>query len=308
MTPLATGRPLGRDLLLTGLALIVTVAAAAQPVPPDGRGATALAPAPGPGASATVVATGAGPRDAATPTDPASREAFLRTARIAEVRGVKVGVTGTRRATLQDDTVTHDASIQLIDQALPRFQSASRIELNFRDYWGYNVAAYRLAVRLALDNVPVSVARRFRGEPAAFTWWVDEVLMDERTRQARQVAPPDGADWNAQIHVQRVFDELIANTDRNQGNLLIDRHWKLWLIDHSRAFRLNTGLRTPATIRRCDRALLAAMKALTREAVDAELGDVLTGMERDALMARRDALIAHVEALGPAALYDRTRE
>ena len=35
----------------------------------------------------------------------------------------------------------------------------------------------------------------------------------------------------------RVFDELIANTDRNQGNMLIDKQWKLWLIDHTRGFR-----------------------------------------------------------------------
>ena len=48
--------------------------------------------------------------------------------------------------------------------------------------------------------------------------------------------------WNAQLHILRVFDELIANTDRNQGNMLIDSRWKLWLIDHSRAFRTSSDL------------------------------------------------------------------
>ena len=47
------------------------------------------------------------------------------------------------------------------------------------------------------------------------------------------------------------------------------------------------------------------MKALTREAVDEELGDYLTSDERKALLARRDVLVTLVESLGPTALYDR---
>ena len=34
-----------------------------------------------------------------------------------------------------------------------------------------------------------------------------------------------------------VFDELIQNRDRNPGNSLWTTDWKLWLIDHTRAFR-----------------------------------------------------------------------
>ena len=184
--------------------------------------------------------------------DRLEQEAFLRSAPIRKVRGVKAGVTGTQRAALSAARIAHDASIQTIDESKPTFQSARRTELNFRDFWGYNVAAYRLGVMLGLDNIPVSVARRFNSRPAAFTWWVDEVLMDERARVAQGVTPPAPASWTAQIHVMRVFDELIANTDRNQGNMLIDRDWKLWLIDHSRAFRLHETLRSPdprATLR-----------------------------------------------------------
>lgn len=236
--------------------------------------------------------------------DRSRQEVFLRSAPIKAVRRVKTGVTGTQRAALSAPGLVHDASIQTIDEFKARFESAKGIELHFRDYWGYNVAAYRLGVLLGLDNIPVSVERRFRAQRAAFTWWVDDVLMDERARVEQQVKPPDAVAWNAQIHVMRVFDELVANSDRNRGNMLIDRGWTLWLIDHSRAFRLARTLRTPAVLRRCDRTLLARVKALTREAVDTDLGDYLTSLERDALMARRDALVAHFEALGPTALYD----
>lgn len=233
------------------------------------------------------------------------REAFLRSAAIGQVRPVKTGVTGTQRVALVTAGRAHDASIQTIDDARARFQTSTGVELHFRDYWGYNVAAYRLGVLLGLANIPVSVQRHFRSQQAAFTWWIDDVLMDERTRVERQLQPPDPASWNAQIYVMRVFDELVANNDRNRTNMLIDRDWTLWLIDHSRAFRLGRTLRLPAVLRRCDRTLLAQMRALTRDVVDRELGDHLTPMERDALMARRDALVAHFEALGAVALYDR---
>ena len=36
----------------------------------------------------------------------------------------------------------------------------------------------------------------------------------------------------------RIFDELIQNRDRNTGNLLWTTDWKMWMIDHTRAFRL----------------------------------------------------------------------
>ena len=59
-------------------------------------------------------------------------------------RGAGKGVTGTVRATLSDGTITHDASIQTIDESMREFRSNRGTELNFVDSWRYNVAAYRL--------------------------------------------------------------------------------------------------------------------------------------------------------------------
>jgi hypothetical protein len=234
----------------------------------------------------------------------AGQEQFLANGRIEQVKGAGKGVTGTQRATLFDGALRHDASVQTIDESKQRYETARRLEFNFRDYWGYNVAAYRLGVMLEMDMIPPSVLRLFRSEKAAFTWWVDDVMMDERERQKKNVAPPDKVPWTAQLHILRVFDELIANTDRNQGNMLIDKRWKLWLIDHSRAFRTSTDLQKPRSIRRCERTLLAKMKTLTLEGLQAQLDDYLTPHEIQSILARRDKLVAHVESLGPAALYD----
>ena len=48
-----------------------------------------------------------------------------------------------------------------------------------------------------------------------------------------------------QIQIMRVFDELIQNRDRNQGNILWTNDWTMWLIDHTRAFRLGKELLKP---------------------------------------------------------------
>jgi hypothetical protein len=253
-------------------------------------------------------------RDSSTPPGAAApalgvaeQERFLLEARIEKVKGVKVGATGTQRATLRDGGVTHDASIQTIDESAARYETAQRVEFNFRDYWGYNVAAYRLGVMLGLDNIPPSVKRHLRGKPAAFTWWVDDIIMDEQARLAGKVTPPDVKYWNAQTLVMRVFDELIANTDRNQGNMLIDRNWKLWMIDHSRAFRLSPTLRNEKLVQRCERTFFARLKALTAATLKAELNDYLTDFEQAAVLKRRDLLVARIESIGPAALYDMPR-
>lgn len=264
------------------------------------RGQEAPTARPGP-ASAIASAT-------ARPTlSLVDQERFLRDARIEKVKGVKEGATGTQRATMTDGVITHDASIQSIDESVGRYETAQRVEFNFRDYWGYNVAAYRLGVMLGLDNIPPSVERHHRGRAASFTWWIDDVILDEKSRVAKKVTPPDPKYWNAQTLVLRVFDELIANTDRNQGNLLIDKQWKLWMIDHSRAFRVTTSLRNEKNITRCERSLFAGLKALTAAAMKAQLDDYLTDVEQAAVLKRRDLLVARLEALGPSALYDMPR-
>ena len=55
-----------------------------------------------------------------------------------------------------------------------------------------------------------------------------------------------------------LFDELISNIDRNQGNIVYTKDWRLWLIDHTRAFRKNSTLKVPARSRaatgRCSKA------------------------------------------------------
>lgn len=223
------------------------------------------------------------------------RERFLATARVVRERRAAVGVTGTIRATLTDGRITHDASIQTIDEYRPRFEGQRGVEFDFRDSWRYNVAAYRLDRLLDLGMIPPSVERAHRSKPGSFTWWVDDVLMDEAARIKKKLPPPDVRQWNEQMWHVRLFDQLIYNVDRNLGNLLIDTEWRIWMIDHSRSFRLIRKPRSIESVARCDRAVFERLQALDKATLTSAAGKYLTTFEIDALLERRDAIVGHLK-------------
>jgi hypothetical protein len=231
------------------------------------------------------------------------QERFLLTAQIVSVAPAGKGLTGTKKAILSDGHREHAAHIQTIDiyTALFRGRDGST-EADFKDTWKFNVAAYRLAKLLHLTNmVPVSVARPYEGTPASFSWWVDDVMMDERDRISQRVMPSDIPEWNRQMGVIRIFDQLIYNVDRSQENLLITKDWHVWMIDHTRAFRKWPALRRPEAVMACDPALLEQLKALRREVIADTMGDLLTDEEVDGLILRRDLIVQRVYALAGSA-------
>jgi hypothetical protein len=234
------------------------------------------------------------------------QEAFLKTAKVVRTRDAGKGVTGTLRVTLSDGTLTHDASVQTVDVAMNEFRSNRGTELNFKDSWRYNVAAYRLNQVLQLGRIPASVERLHRGKPGSFTWWVDDVLMDEGQRLKTKAASPDALAWNQQMWHIRLFDQLIQNVDRNLGNLLIDKSWAVWMIDHSRAFRLSNKLSSPKNLTRVERGALERLRALDQASLNTAVGDYLTSFEKRALLQRRDEIVALFDQGGPSMIYDRS--
>ena len=174
-------------------------------------------------------------------------ERFLLEGKVGDTHGTKKGITGAQRASLSAATLTHDAQIQSIDEFKREFRTDRGVEFDFRDSWAFNVAAYRIDRLIGLNMVPVSVERKHRGKPSAFTWWLDDVLMDEGDRLKKKIEAPDRAYWSRQTTMMRLFDQLIANVDRNVGNIVYTQDWRLWPIDHTRAFRKNTELKTPAS-------------------------------------------------------------
>jgi hypothetical protein len=226
-------------------------------------------------------------------------EALLLKGRITDRKGVSKGVTDAFRVTLSDGQRAHDAQVQNVDIFRTVFEvTPKHTEFNFRDTYRYNIAAYRFARLLGLQNVPMSVPRVVDAKPAAVTWWIDDVAMDEGARlklSARDRLGPNPSRTSAYIHILRVFDELIQNRDRNAGNLLWTKDWTMWMIDHTRAFRTDPELRMPQLLERCERTLFANLRTLTRETLAEAVGDNLLRPEIDAVLARRDRVVALFE-------------
>lgn len=244
----------------------------------------------------------AAPRSSAAPgAAPLGTEAhvaFLTSAKVVSTRPIGKGITGALRVTLSDGTLTHDAAFQSVATE-PKFDGKRRAgELRFADHYRYNVAAWRLASLLGLGPMmPATVERSIQGRPGALSWWVDDVAMDEEEREAKNAQPPNALAFARQRQNMTVFAELVRDMDRNKGNIVYTKDWRVIMLDFTRAFRLDTTLKAPASITSCDRGLFTAMKALTAESLATAVAGTLLDNERKAVLARRDVIVAELERL-----------
>jgi len=236
---------------------------------------------------------------AVTPTlTPEQMEVFLAKAAIIKEKTTSSGVTRPIQATLSDGVLTHDAQFQTVDQAKSVFTAGKASEVDFRDSYRFNIAGYRLAQMVGLQTVPMSIERRYKNKDAAVTWWIDDVMFEEGGRQKlKDKLGPDPERTQKQIHIMRVWDELIQNKDRNAGNIVWTKDWTMWLIDHTRAFRAGESLLMPNELIRVERTLFDKMKQLTEAEVSKTMKGILTSREIRPMLKRRDALVKHFEKL-----------
>ena len=234
----------------------------------------------------------------APPLTPAEMAEFLRSGDVVSSQVLSTGVTRPLKLTIKSGGMTHDAVFQAINQSVPvQRMKNGRTELNFRDTYHYNIAAYRLAVLLGMgDMVPVTVERTWDGRKGSLSWWVDW-KWDETRRLKENARPPDPVDWAMQQSRMRVFSELVYDTDRNTGNQLITEDWRLWMVDFTRAFRLSNSLFREENVQRCSRDLLSRLKELTEQSVAAVTAPHLVPGEVKALLKRRDRIVARIDTL-----------
>jgi hypothetical protein len=276
-----------RSLLAAALAAL-SLPAAASPqaaAPPLTAPATPAVPGSAP-AAAPAAATTASPigsriwigRDAEV-------QQFLKTAAIEKLESVPVGVTKPQKGIFAPGGLARAAAVK-------HLPTGNRN--GFWESYKSEVAAYELDRLLQLGMVPVTVERRVGSDLASVQLWVEDCKL---LKDVKQATCPRPSDWARQVCRQRVFDNLIANIDRNAGNLLVDPEWNLILIDHSRAFAAN---RMPfeKEMTRIDRELFGRLKALDRAALDEHVRPwVLSEGSIKDLLKRRDLIVARFEQL-----------
>jgi len=256
-------------------------------------------------AAALVVATpsAARPQEGATAVHDArvwighaaEYEEFLETAPIERIEDVGMGVTKPERAFFAKGGLAASAVVKHLKPGL---------RMGYWESFKSEVAAYLLDRMLGLDMVPVTVERRVGADLASVQLWVEGCRL---LKGVDQSSCPRPEEWARSAWRQRVFDNLTANIDRNEGNLLVDPEFNLILIDHSRAFASN-AMPFVKQMQRIDREFYEKLKALDEATLTPELKPWVLGMgEIRDLLKRRDKIIEQFDRLakekGEAAVF-----
>ncbi len=263
-----------RTMLFSGALLAVLVFTPHQPV--AGSGGQAVASAPKAAVECAINWLG----------HEAEIEKFLAEAKILKLEDVPIGVTKPQRAVLEPGGPV----------GVGRFAwKAIRpgYSKGFMESYKSEIAAYKMDRMLELNMVPPVVERKIDGRNGAAVMWI------EGTKPWSVEKPPQGPEpkWSIQLTKMKMLDLLIANIDRNQGNLIYDNDWHLFLIDHSRAFISKKDLKGIAPLGRVDRALWTKMQALTLESLEAGLGEWVSTNDKKAILIRRDKMAEIIKDL-----------
>ncbi len=221
---------------------------------------------------------------------------FLRQAEIVSAEELTSGVTRPFRVLLRHGDVEAYGVFRYVDERATRAKYASRRgELFFRDSAGFECAAYELSQLVNVRHVPPVVERTYDRKQGTLQVWVERV-MTETERLAAGRSDPAVQRWNRQLNVMNVFDVLIGNIDRNRGNILIDEYWRVWFIDHTRAFRGSSRIDSQALVS-IERGFWEGLQALAAADVRERLGAYLTERELRGLLQRAEGMVAHYRKL-----------
>jgi hypothetical protein len=148
---------------------------------------------------------------------------------------------------------------------------------------------------LGLDMVPPTVEREIRNQKGSLQLWIDGCTLF----QDAEGRPTKAYEWSKELARMLMFDALIQNPDRNAGNFLVSPQWEVILIDHSQAFvaRKNLPKDESKIPLRYDRKLVENLRGLQTEEIQTRFEGLLLKDQIEALLARREALLALIDKL-----------
>ncbi|WP_251359268.1 metallophosphoesterase [Kangiella sp. TOML190] len=169
---------------------------------------------------------------------------------------------------------------------------------NYADRFVYDIAAYKLDRLLGLNMVPFTMEYRYKNMKGILQYWIeDSVSKSELIQEKRKLS--GFCSQKSSRDIMQIFDWLIHNEDRNTGNeLYTEKNAQLWLIDHTRAFRVKNALfqnerfKPPTKI---SFSFQKALQALNREELNKALGDYLQSQQINSILKRRDNIIEYFD-------------
>jgi hypothetical protein len=224
---------------------------------------------------------------------------FLRSAEAVEWQPAGEGTNPRKRV-----VVLHHGEVEA--KAVFRFMYEHKPDAaGFLDSYLSEVAAYELATLVGFETVPPVVVRRLEGRRGSLQLWIEGATTYAGWRE-EHAAEEDPEPLARRRDTLRIFDALIANQDRNPGNLLLGPGEAIWWIDHTRSFGGRHELRGLEAVSSCDRRLWRALADLDESWIRERLRPYTPYV--DALLERRRALLVWLEARraerGPTFFYD----
>ena len=220
-------------------------------------------------------------------------EDYLRNARVVSREEIGTGINRLDKLLLERDGVDAHAIFRDVDVEMERTRIGERYYMRFRDFYAGECAAYALAQLLRMDNVPPVVLRSLEGQDGSMQIWIESV----RDPDSSSFRPPSAMEWVRQTWDMAFFDNLILNVDRNAGNMLVGHHYRLWLIDHTRAFEPQPELFAADGMHIVNRRLWRRLTAVTDEELADATREFLDPEQLSTLLRRRELLVEHVQAL-----------